>query len=84
MFGCAIAYELAKRGLQPTLIEQDDFSAHASSKNPGNLNPIHRPSRSDSLGLEVVRAASNACCGVGRAWMRGLRSATGQTPLACI
>jgi glycine oxidase len=41
VFGCAIAYELAKRGLQPTLIEQDDFSAHASSNNPGNLNPIY-------------------------------------------
>jgi glycine/D-amino acid oxidase-like deaminating enzyme len=41
VFGCAAAYYLAKRGAAVTVIERDDFSAHASSNNPGNLNPIH-------------------------------------------
>ncbi len=41
VFGSAIAYQLARRGLKPTLIERDDFGRHASGKNPGNLNPIH-------------------------------------------
>lgn len=41
VFGCATAFQLAKRGIQTTLIERDDFGDHASGKNPGNLNPIH-------------------------------------------
>lgn len=41
VFGCAAAFYLAKRGAAVTVIERDDFSAHASSNNPGNLNPIH-------------------------------------------
>jgi len=41
VFGCAVAYYLAKRGIAVTVIERDDFAAHASSNNPGNLNPIH-------------------------------------------
>ena len=41
VFGCAVAYNLAKRGVAVTVIERDELGAHASSNNPGNLNPIH-------------------------------------------
>ncbi|MFM9917757.1 MAG: NAD(P)/FAD-dependent oxidoreductase [Rhizobacter sp.] len=41
LFGCSTAFQLAKRGVHTTLIEPDDFGAHASGNNPGNLNPIH-------------------------------------------
>lgn len=41
VFGCACAYQLAKRGLKVTVVERDDFGVHASSNNPGNINPIH-------------------------------------------
>jgi glycine oxidase len=41
VFGCACAYQLAKRALKVTVVERDDFGAHASSNNPGNINPIH-------------------------------------------
>lgn len=40
VFGCAIAFQLARRGAKATLIERDEFGEHASGKNPGNLNPI--------------------------------------------
>ncbi len=40
VFGGAVAYHLARRGCKTTLVEQDDWGAHASGKNPGNLNPI--------------------------------------------
>ncbi len=41
VFGCAIAYQLAKRAIKTTLIERDAFGTHASGNNPGNLNPVH-------------------------------------------
>jgi glycine oxidase len=42
VFGCACAYQLAKRGYSKvTVVERDDFGVHASSNNPGNINPIH-------------------------------------------
>ncbi len=41
VFGCACAYYLAKSGVAVTVIERDRFGAHASSNNPGNINPIH-------------------------------------------
>lgn len=41
VFGCACAYQLAKRGPKVTVVERDDFRMHASSNNPGNINPIH-------------------------------------------
>src|SRR5260370_14731317 len=41
VFGCACAYELARRGLKVTVVERDDFGVHASRNNPGNINPIH-------------------------------------------
>lgn len=38
--GCAVAFALARSGVRTTLVEPDPFGAHASGKNPGNLNPI--------------------------------------------
>ena len=56
VFGGAIAYQLARRGLQPTLIERDEFGTHASGNNAGNLNPIHgSPSALLPLTLESFR-----------------------------
>lgn len=40
VFGCCAAFELARAGAHTTLIERDAFGAHASGRNPGNLNPI--------------------------------------------
>jgi glycine oxidase len=40
VFGCCAALELARSGARVTLIERDAFGAHASGRNPGNLNPI--------------------------------------------
>ena len=39
--GCATAYQLARSGLEVTLIESDAIAAHASGRNAGNLNPLH-------------------------------------------
>lgn len=56
VFGGAIAYQLARRGLRPTLIDRDEFGSHASGKNAGNLNPIHgSPSALLPLALESFR-----------------------------
>src|SRR4051794_32027031 len=41
--GAFAAYFLARRGVEVTLIERDDFGAHASGNNPGGLNPLHGP-----------------------------------------
>lgn len=40
VFGGCAAYELAKAGVAVTVVERDPIGAHASGKNPGNLNPI--------------------------------------------
>jgi glycine oxidase len=40
VFGCCAAYQLAKSGARVTLLERDRIGAHASGRNPGNLNPI--------------------------------------------
>ncbi len=39
--GCATAYQLARAGLDVTLVERDAIAAHASGRNAGNLNPLH-------------------------------------------
>lgn len=56
VFGCAVSYQLARRGFRPTLIERDAFGHHASGKNAGNLNPIQgSPSPLIPLALESFR-----------------------------
>ncbi len=43
LFGASTAYELARAGegrVEVVLIERDAPDAHASAKNPGNLNPL--------------------------------------------
>ncbi|HET7033815.1 MAG TPA: FAD-dependent oxidoreductase, partial [Casimicrobiaceae bacterium] len=40
VFGCCVAYELARSQAAVSLIERDPIGAHASGRNPGNLNPI--------------------------------------------
>jgi glycine oxidase len=39
--GCAVAFELARRGIAVTLVERDAVAAHASGFNAGNVNPLH-------------------------------------------
>jgi glycine oxidase len=39
--GCATAYQLARAGMDVTLLERDAIAAHASGRNAGNLNPLH-------------------------------------------
>ena len=39
--GCTIAYQLARAGLNVTLIERDAIAAHASGRNAGCLNPLY-------------------------------------------
>jgi glycine oxidase len=39
--GCATGYQLARAGLDVTLVERDTIAAHASGHNAGNLNPLH-------------------------------------------
>jgi glycine oxidase len=54
--GCAVAFTLARSGVRVTLIEPDPFGAHASGKNPGNLNPLlHTPPALVPLALESFR-----------------------------
>lgn len=54
--GCAVAFVLARAGLRATLIEPDPFGAHASGKNPGNLNPLlNTPPSLVPLALESFR-----------------------------
>lgn len=56
VFGWATAYQLARRGVQTTLIERDDAGAHASGKNAGNLNPLlGSPAPLIPLALESFR-----------------------------
>jgi glycine oxidase len=54
--GCATAYQLARAGLEVTLIERDAIAAHASGRNAGNLNPLHgTPPALIPLALEAFR-----------------------------
>jgi glycine oxidase len=39
--GCAATFELARAGLDVTLVERDEIAAHASGQNAGNINPLH-------------------------------------------
>jgi glycine oxidase len=62
--GCAVAFELARRGVAVTLIERDAVAAHASGFSAGNINPLHgTPPALRALALEAfaihgeVRAA---------------------------
>ena len=67
--GCAIAFVLARAGVRVTLIEPDPFGAHASGKNPGNLNPILNTSASlmplalDSFRRHIALAGELAALG---------------------
>jgi len=40
VFGAVTAFELARAGLGVTLVDRDPPGAHASGRNPANLNPI--------------------------------------------
>ena len=54
--GCATAYQLARANFRVTLIERDAIAAHASSKNAGNLNPLHgTPAEMIPFALEAFR-----------------------------
>jgi glycine/D-amino acid oxidase-like deaminating enzyme len=53
--GCAVGYFLARAGLGVTLVERDAIAAHASGRNAGNLNPLHRTPKQDlALALEAL------------------------------
>jgi len=54
--GCATAYQLARANFRVTLIERDAIAAHASTKNAGNLNPLHEtPAELIPFALEAFR-----------------------------
>lgn len=56
IFGTAIAYVLTRDGFDVTLFEALSIGAHASSKNAGNLNPLHgTPSALLPFALESFR-----------------------------
>jgi glycine oxidase len=56
IFGTAIAYVLTRDGFDVTLFEGTSIGAHASSKNAGNLNPLHgTPSALLPFALESFR-----------------------------
>ena len=56
MFGCCAAYELARSGARVAVIERDPIDVHASSRNPGNLNPIlGAPSALVPFAIESLR-----------------------------
>ena len=56
IFGAAIAYVLARDGFDVTLFEALSIGANASSKNAGNLNPLHgTPSALLPFALESFR-----------------------------
>lgn len=49
IIGCALAYELAKRGAAVTLLERDRLGAHASGVAAGMLAPLAEAQRKDAL-----------------------------------
>jgi glycine/D-amino acid oxidase-like deaminating enzyme len=56
IFGSAIAYVLTRDGFDVTLFESLSIGVHASSKNAGNLNPLHgTPSALLPFALESFR-----------------------------
>ncbi|MFN5397837.1 MAG: FAD-dependent oxidoreductase, partial [Pseudanabaena sp.] len=56
IFGAAIAYVLTRDGFDVTLFESLSIGVHASSKNAGNLNPLHgTPSALLPFALESFR-----------------------------
>jgi glycine oxidase len=56
IFGAAIAYVLARDGFDVTLFEGTSIGVYASSKNAGNLNPLHgTPSARLPFALESFR-----------------------------
>jgi glycine/D-amino acid oxidase-like deaminating enzyme len=56
VFGCCAAYELARSGARVAVIERDPIDVHASSRNPGNLNPIlGAPSALVPFAIESLR-----------------------------
>jgi glycine oxidase len=69
VFGCCAAYQLAKSGACVTLLERDRIGAHASGRNPGNLNPILAgkpelvPLALESFGLHLTLAEELAALG---------------------
>lgn len=72
IIGTAVAYVLARSRIRVTLVEPDAFGAHASGKNPGNLNPILNASPSmipfalDSFRRHLVLAEELAALGCER------------------
>src|SRR3954451_22591433 len=75
--GCAAARELAVRGAEVTLLERTAIGAHASSRNPGGLNPLHGagipgpllPLALAALQLHERIAHELGCAPDGRPWL---------------
>lgn len=53
--GCSIAYNLAKRGLKPLVIEKKDICAEASGANGGGVRQSARDPREIPLAIESVK-----------------------------
>jgi glycine oxidase len=60
VFGCAAAYELARAGLDVTIVDRDGLASHSSGQNAGNLNALYgTPPALIPLTLEALRIHSD-------------------------
>jgi sarcosine oxidase, subunit beta len=55
VMGCAIAYNLAKQGLKPMVIEKSDIGGEASGSNGGGIRQSARDLREMPLAMESIR-----------------------------
>jgi len=55
VMGCAIAYNLAKQGLKPMVIEKSDIGGEASGSNGGGVRQSARDLREMPLAMESIR-----------------------------
>ena len=55
VMGCAIAYNLAKAGLKPVVIEKSDIGSEASGSNGGGVRQSARNLKEMPLAMESIR-----------------------------
>jgi sarcosine oxidase subunit beta len=55
VMGCAIAFNLAKEGLKPVVIEKSDIGGEASGSNGGGVRQSARNLKEMPLAMESIR-----------------------------
>ena len=55
VMGCAIAYNLAKEGLKPVVIEKSDIGGEASGSNGGGVRQSARNLKEMPLAMESIQ-----------------------------